>query len=704
MKFITEIMYSQLKNNEDIFISEYLNLDLFKKLHPYEYRDPIDLEHIENKEFREKNKLKYFGELLERFDERGIVKDIYDLRTLVFASVNILEKGGFYNTNQDSEFIKAIVSRMNDCFDYFTAATIIQSANEIDSYDCEALMVKIIDEIESKSVDFEMAVYGMYSCFKLMDRCSSGYDYFRPNPKREHYETMKCKIAKLFEDITLVPYSKDNLNNYSIYIMLTELSHEALRYIKSTDFKNKNIFKYLKSMSNMQEKEIGNDVSINAAKSNLGMNESIIYFLNYLTVDYFGCKYGVSENKFKRMKLKLWSFLNESYPIPEMIWNNIKDNIKDQYVSSKRSYTSYRTSEENVSSVIAGKVSRENFDKLLNVESEIDFCRKEWVEYFFADNFEKNKDLYEMLSYASKEQVIIKAIEDTDDTEVIKSYISILESYGLDKYTVTDSTLGSKIIDLEEDLETLKILGSRNIDILIKSLDKIRNCYDMDTYIGYIIDILESPTLIDISQGYKLGSYRVGKAYQFLYKEIIELNLGEIKDISLKKHTQEMKDKIYLFKLSSELDDSHIESYTYMINNLKDSHYLKLMGLNNDDVLEILNYIENSIQVYIDKGYEKYEVLLSDVHILITKCKLDTNLDIEECRKFINEIKGLSNISIEQKAKIDSVARFMIKNDEATMDDIRSLLIEIHNKNKSGLLLDSDLLQIFKNGLLQFDN
>lgn len=47
MKFITEIMYSQLKNNENIFISEYLNLDLFKKLNPYEYRDPIGLEHIE---------------------------------------------------------------------------------------------------------------------------------------------------------------------------------------------------------------------------------------------------------------------------------------------------------------------------------------------------------------------------------------------------------------------------------------------------------------------------------------------------------------------------------------------------------------------------------------------------------------------------------------------------------------------------------
>lgn len=711
MKFITEIMYSQLKNNENICISEYLNLDLFKKLHPYEYKDAIELDHIENKVFREKNKLKYFGELLERFDERGIVKDIHDLRTLVFVAVNILEKGGNYNSNQDTDFIENIISKMNNCFDYFTSATILQVSKESDYYDCDPLMLKILDEIESKNVDFEMAVYGIYSCFKFIDRRREKYFYYKEDLKREHYETMKVKMIKLFDDITLVPYGKDNMNGYSIYLMLSALSYDALRFAKSTDFKNKNTFKYLKSMSNMHAKEIGQDLSVNAAISNLGMDRSIIYFLNYLAVGYLGRGFRISENRFKKMKLKLWSFLNESYPIPEMVWNEIKDNIADQYASNKRGYTSYRSSDENVSTAIAGKVSRKNFDKLLSIESEIDFCKKGWVEYFFCNNTLVNKDLYEMLSYESKEQVVIKAIEDTEDKEVIKSYINILESYGLDITMVTDPILGSKIIDLEEDLETLKILGGKNIDILTRSLEKIRDCYDIDTYISYTIDILEGPMLVDISNAYKYGSYRVDSIYKFLYKEIISLNLGKIKDIRLKRHVQEIKDKIYIFKLSDEMDDSHIESYIYIVNNLKDNNYINLMELSNDDVLDILNYLEESIQVYMDKSqgyriksYEKYQALLKDVHILITKFKLDTNLDIEKCREFINEIRCINKISLEQKAKIDSIARFMIKSDEATIGDVRSLLIEINNKNKGGLLLDSDLLQIFKNGLLQLDN
>lgn len=703
MKFITNTIYSQLKQGEeDIYMSKHLNLDLFKCLYPYEINDDKNIDDIKNKDFREKYRLKYFGELIERFDERGIVKDIKDLRTLVFVAINILEEGNTdYNTHQDRDFILNIIDKMNTEFDYITAATILQTSNEVIVKNSDNLIEKIISSLES-NINFELAVYGVYSCIKYLDTRSSGYNkypHFRKDPDKERYQSLQRRLIKLFENIDLVPYSEDNLNDYPIYIMQSEICNKSLNLISSADFKNKKIFKYIRSMSNMQDKVIGHDVSIYAAQQNLNMNSSIIRFLNYKTIHSLEIRRNLSDNKLIKLKLGLWSYLNEDKEIPDLIWREIKDDISNQCVA-ERGYSRSREKED-VSTTIAGKVSKINFNKVLSIENELDFYRTGWVKYFLEDN----KDLYALLSHKSKESVITKALDDTEDKEKIKNYISLLEGLGINKMLVTETSLGLKILEVEEELDVIKALGRRNHRVLKTALEKIKCNYPLDEYAKYLIELVDNGVEIDISMGSKEYKNSISNnACESLIEEIEAIKLCDIKNTSLKKHLQELKDKITILGLKRDRNTSFLESYTYMINNLKDVNYLRLMGISKEDKLDILKHIKSYVEAYIEYGYEEYSNLLDDLSILIEKSSIHDNLDIRKCRSFIKEIGKTEEISLEQKAKIDSVAQYIVNDNKTTIKDIRNLLIEIGEKNKSGLLNDSDLLQILKNGLLQINN
>lgn len=689
MNFITHIMYSQLKQGiDDIYISKYLNLDLFKDLYPYE-----DVDNYENADFQKKHRLLYFGELLERYEERGIVKDIKDLRTLVFVAVNILMEGvPVFNADQDRDFAYSIIDKLDKEFDYFTAATILQLSSRYISKDFMTLIEKIVRTIESNKVDFEMAVYGIYSCALGLSTCMGRHDV-------QFHRELIFRLAGLLQDIELVPYSKNNLNDYSTYMLLSEACYEFCNWVDSNHFKNKKTFRYIRSMKHMQEKVIGHDVSMNTARQNLGMSTTMIQFLNYFTIKKIGDRAYLSDNKAIRLKLGLWNWLNEEYEIPEFIWDEIKDNISEQTLYDRYSYN---TEPHNVSTIIAGNVSRVNFRKILTIEQELDFYRKGWIKYFLEDNL----DLFELLSQKSKEEVITKALDVSEDSTDVKKYIQMLEQLGIDKTLVTDYSLGSKILAIEEDLDVIKALGRKNARLLEEVLKKIKCNYSFDDYVDYLLEYCNNGADFDTIIINTIGSWVQSTQHMdnFIINEITTLKLSEIKNIELKRRAQELRDKIIMLGLSRDNDEYFMESYYYILCNLKDVNYLTLMNISQEDKLEILNYLKDSFNTFLENGDERFSELAEDISILIAKEITNKDLDIDKCRSFIQEIRKSEEVSVDQKVKIDSVAKYIVNNDNTTLKDLRSFLIEIGEKNRRGFLDDSDLLQILKNGLLQVNN
>src|SRR5699024_8588947 len=148
MSKIEVVPYKQLNELAfENFMSSKINTELYLDIR-YINNTSIYDERVAN--FKRKYNLRYLGEILERYEERGIVNTKEDLRTLLVFTVQSLyfEKPDI-NTNQLDVFISNIEKISSEEKDIFNIGVLLQSDSWVEKIVNDKELCEIIlDELE----------------------------------------------------------------------------------------------------------------------------------------------------------------------------------------------------------------------------------------------------------------------------------------------------------------------------------------------------------------------------------------------------------------------------------------------------------------------------------------------------------------------------------------------------------------------------
>lgn len=594
-----------IEGTDNSFISKELNHDFLNEIKPF-------LSSISSIvcDFGEKYNLKYFGELIERFQERGIAKSIEDLRTLTLvAGCEVLVGKADHNTNQTDLFAKQVVERLKSEFDLLTATFLMLTLKEcMKEEDKTFLANEIISFLKNNNnLSFEKQIYSMFSVLY-----SNRYYY-----KECINEEIKDEIISLFHN-KIKPKNLDTICNYQTYIMLSKMLNDLDILSNTKLFKDKASVKFYKSLISLGKKEYKQS-NVKTTKANLNMDYSDIIFYNYViseatTFTEIPCK--ITSKGKVRLISELLSYLEKDEKCPTIISDIISKNIGNH----ASWHSPLKIAIDNIFSQCCYKVSRNNFDLFLNL-TKLDSTTSVY-RFITCDRFkylcsEEYYDLFLKIHPVNRKYLLNAVILECEDEVKLNSiYNNLLTLNEVESSSIYDD---SSTLNIEDENRDKLSLNKLDDDCIIKFFKfKIINPKDLKVLIdtnllncalSFWSKELDNTGFIEIinycyEKIYEIASLEFGSIYdkdkfiyssfKLLFRAINNFNIESITDLNIAREFYKTRDN-----LSLAVYKNREKYYMYLLENLTNTHYLKVFSISEVDKINICKSIYINIKTYV---------------------------------------------------------------------------------------------------------
>lgn len=608
--------YEEFQNrNFNNFIGERINTELVEDL----WGINANSNKLANNErllnFKKANNLAYLGEVLERYEERGIVKSREDLRALlVYTQYSIMFESPEMNTNQLEVFISKVEQESIKNKDVFSIG-ILLSFCKFNQYIKEEkeLCSIIIDEIENSSLDFEEKVWGMYSCWNYLNSIKEFTHSDNLLAKLNDVKDVKDNLLKVISGIEIEPLK--HYEDYYLYLMLAEIGESEEFFKTSKNFKEKKVCNQYKKLISLLKKEYRVD-NMESLTSVLNFNDEDVYLYNYLLSEnayLTGVTTKVTSKGIMRLYYEILKRLSSSKECSNLIMqiaeSKIKEVSKQRDAERSTGYYKYSKGIKKAREIIfrefSGKVSVENFSKFIQLtdinKGEYGFFSSVKYSYIF------DKEYSEIAKKINKKNIINLAercLSRSESKEVVQkayNYLSEIKAKDyIDEYQY-------------KRLYALDILDSN-------SNSKYESITEMKGYFQYLVDTLSKEDLLkELKDFYNkfddievMANEYIGKC-SFVSKytsvTLYALSLVNRQDNTFKEENPELAKEYQAFEDELQFFNLGENEYFYYIEKrLSDEDYVKLMGLTEDDVRVVLRNIYNYLKDNNDRYGNDYRV------------------------------------------------------------------------------------------------
>ena len=370
--------------------SLYLGLGLFEQNNKQQYNKTQESVNMANM-LANDYKAAELGQLIVNFTQSDAINNSLALRTFAYFTANVINQETSANyleprypssgyrpplsqnvsDEQLSVFYEGVLNALLRKFDFFTAATLLQSpkiatlgdvgkVNEVAFDVFEKLCNHTALHKENKDSDtvlsFEEMVYGIFSLLS----CSNSFVEFNPdNGFIGEDALIECAIDVL-DSFEFAPSS--NLEDSSIYLMLSYLFETVSDISSSKKFKNKERHKIFKKIHSLITKPLKLADAEEAAKF-IGVSRDMVVYINYLAFQNFNimsdkvmCSKLSASTKIN-LQNNLVTLLENENLIPTYLYKDITDAV---YRPSGREETPSATVCRFFLKTYAGTLSRNN--------------------------------------------------------------------------------------------------------------------------------------------------------------------------------------------------------------------------------------------------------------------------------------------------------------------------------------------------------
>ena len=592
------VQYTKIMNGDkNNFLAKYFNYDLIKDLKDFTENTTVF------NTFSEKYNLRYFGELIERFDERGVVQDSKDLTTLVLvASVTIYNKPSYYNTNQAEVFTEKVTSKLREKFDLISATFLLTFADDkLSEVDRNFLLENTFKAVkEDKNISFEERVFSCYSVLY-----SNKKTFVNESITRDDY---KERIAELFFNGTMAPQELQNKEDCTTYMMLVQIIVH-LNVIKSSkSFKDRSLFKFYKALLSLVKKEQKPDKIESIIKDLNNMDFSYLMYYNHrlaLHADYLGINSSVTSKGHIRIINQMLSFLGKDEPCSEYILDIIDSAIHEHSYKYRKESCDTQKAVDDFFTEYKGNISRVNFDAFLSLTY---INKNHGFDYKFLENENlnfllkaENKDLLDKLATIPRKRLIQKRILKSENNEEIKYIFNTFIStkpcilnvidlsrdalYKLLKLNILDTNLDENLEKLITDSSSLECLLEYWVDNLTAKdfIDKAKHIYNClkDN------NILNSKKFLSLNRDLEMLIFTI-------YEALSTYKIEKIEDDNVAGEFYKFLDMLLLHS-----SNNRLEYYKHLNENLSNEHYLRVLNISEYDKRIICKSMYDNVNKYI---------------------------------------------------------------------------------------------------------
>lgn len=720
MSKIEVVPYKQLNElTFENFMSSKINTELYLDIR-YINNTSIYDERVAN--FKRKYNLRYLGEILERYEERGIVNTKEDLRTLLVFTVQSLyfEKPDI-NTNQLDVFISNIEKISSEEKDIFNIGVLLQSDSWVGKIVNDKELCEIIlDELENNdNLSFEEKVWGIYSCWSYIKSNSE----FKGDNLIERLSGLGeiCeKLLVAMSGIEIEPLK--HMEDYYLYLMLAKIANAESFFSKSKNFKKKSVCNQYKKLLSLVKKEYTRD-TVKSLVPVLNIGEEELIYYNYMLSGYSQLasidSKVTSKGDLRLCQAMLYS-LCKNERCPSIILKQINEKIyrisQENDPERRRSYYTPTKGRDKAIEIVfksfSGKISRENFSAFLDltkarVEKRRFISSKHF--YYLLEN-EYEDEFNEIYSY-TRENLIELCLKDCKDINLVKRAFSLY------------NTLENK-----EELSVQQFKNLYSLGVIDSSTDyKYTSPASFKGYLEYLESIVSEDSYLEelklvysnIEEIERRVTGCVGKTdFVSSLNSIMESNLTSSKieriaesDLELARRYQEFKDNLVF------LTYSLIDYYQYIIDCIKNCKYKELMCLSDNDVSIISRNIYESLKELYDIENANYTIrrICADLEGMVLT---DSEKEAKE-RAMREKLKKEKLDALKETSRIyafDSILKSEFAEEESFVLSVKDIFITkvkehniiddtyeigrgygiINKLIKKGLINDAELLEFAK--------
>ena len=518
------------------------------------------------KRFAEKHSLSYFGELLERYEERDIVKDQKDLRTLVFAAAQFHSSSTVneINSEQDTNFFKKINGILLKDYDLTTAVFLAWMDNKPLEYN-EQLIDLILNNQEHIKSIFDLSL--VIDLLNLV-----GAD----DAIEKVRELVPAYFTCLAQPNIDVGIDADSL--YPLTHLYTVLNEPTAKKLGDSTF-----HRIVKSLHYLGVKEIDRDV-VDILLEHTGFNEKEIYFLNWYAAHNFNMKKNrITNPGYERLATGFAKdYLAQAEPLSE----SMKTQLRDILPEYKQFYQCVSKNHNIYHEIFRGI-------RFLNKDTFNFFCNVLCPRYYDLE-FRKtahgyiaeNRELFEVLSDEYKANLVREIL--SDKASGLEEYQIVMPLvYEYEVGIIYCSTIFKGMVEYGYlDLHDYHKLSKDNLLYYLNVYLK-NNKSDIDR-IGYYVKLIEAmglyhltdamvemiiEQLVKYGQKYS-GSHYNKKEYQVI-KGFHEVEFSQEDKRILASYLQYLEE-IFFFYLPEEYVD-------FVLTALESEVYLEVLGITEED-------------------------------------------------------------------------------------------------------------------------
>lgn len=598
------LVYKEFQaHNFNNFIGERINTELIKDLWGINGKanDLVDKERLSN--FKNNNNLAYLGEVLERYEERGIVKSKEDLRALlVYTQYSMLFEAPEMNTNQLELFIAKVEKRSIKNKDVFSIGFLLNFYG-FKQYlkEDKNICLTLIDEIENGKLEFEEKVWGIYSCWNYLDSIEEFSDSDNLLEKINDVKDTKDKLLKVISGIEIEPLKF--YEDYYLYLMLGRIANSEEFFKTSKNFINKKACNQYKKLVSLLKKEY-NEENVDSLTSVLKFSNEDVYLYNYLLsqdVHLVNIETKVTSKGAMRLYYKILNRLSSSKECSDLIMqiagSKIKEVAEQKDSEASTSYRVYAKGIKKAREIIfrefSGKVSVENFPKFVDLtginEMEYDFFSYVGYSYLFNEEYSEVIKRVRTSNMRNLAERCLSLSKEKDDLQKAYNYLAKIKMKNSINSSQYKRLYALGVLDVNSDskyssVEEMKGYFDYRASVLSKEdlLKELKDFYDKFDEIEIAVN------------GYVGKNSFVSKYSEIILSILSNVNKYnktlKIENPELAKEYQEFEDKLQIF------NKSESEYFLYIENKLSDEGYLKIMGLTKEDANAVLKNIYEYIK------------------------------------------------------------------------------------------------------------
>lgn len=598
------LVYKEFQaHNFNNFIGERINTELIKDLWGINGKanDLVDKERLSN--FKNNNNLAYLGEVLERYEERGIVKSKEDLRALlVYTQYSMLFEAPEMNTNQLELFIAKVEKRSIKNKDVFSIGFLLNFYG-FKQYlkEDKNICLTLIDEIENGKLEFEEKVWGIYSCWNYLDSIEEFSDSDNLLEKINDVKDTKDKLLKVISGIEIEPLKF--YEDYYLYLMLGRIANSEEFFKTSKNFINKKACNQYKKLVSLLKKEY-NEENVDSLTSVLKFSNEDVYLYNYLLsqdVHLVNIETKVTSKGAMRLYYKILNRLSSSKECSDLIMqiagSKIKEVAEQKDSEASTSYRVYAKGIKKAREIIfrefSGKVSVENFPKFVDLtginEMEYDFFSYVGYSYLFNEEYSEVIKRVRTSNMRNLAERCLSLSKEKDDLQKAYNYLAKIKMKNSINSSQYKRLYALGVLDVNSDskyssVEEMKGYFDYRASVLSKEdlLKELKDFYDKFDEIEIAVN------------GYVGKNSFVSKYSEIILSILSNVNKYnktlKIENPELAKEYQEFEDKLQIF------NKSESEYFLYIENKLSDEDYLKIMGLTKEDANAVLKNIYEYIK------------------------------------------------------------------------------------------------------------